>query len=170
MIALLNFNPFLPSPGLAFWGLVIFVIFWYLMSKVAFKPIADALEKREGDIQSALDSAKLARQEMSNLKAENEKILAEAREEKAKILQEAKEIKNATINEAKEKAKEEANRIINSAKQEIDNQKKAAIAEIKTQVGGMAIDIAEKLVKKELASNSDHTTYVKKLVDEFNLN
>ncbi len=170
MITLLSFTPFQPSPGLAIWSLLIFVLFWWLMSKVAFKPIAQALEQRESDIQGALDSAKKAREEMSSLKAENEKILAEAREEKAKILQEAKEIKNQTIAEAREKAKEEANKIIISAKMEIDNQKKAAINEIKNQVGGMAIDIAEKLVKKELATNPDHTAYVKKLVDDFNLN
>jgi F-type H+-transporting ATPase subunit b len=170
MITLLNFTPFLPSPGLAIWSLLIFLLFWFLMSKVAFKPIANALEQRENDIQGALDSAKKAKEEMSSLKAENDKILAEAREEKSKILQEAKDIKNQTIAEARDKAKEEANKIIASAKLEIENQKKAAIADIKSQVGSMAVDIAEKLVKKELASNPDHTAYVKKLVDDFNLN
>ncbi|MFM2393479.1 MAG: synthase subunit, partial [Bacteroidota bacterium] len=129
-----------------------------------------ALEQRENDIQGSLDAAKKAKEEMASLKAENDKILAEARVEKAKILQEAKDIKNQTIAEAKEKAKEEANKIIASAKLEIENQKKAAIAEVKTQVGGMAIDIAEKLVKRELKGNADHEGYVKKLVDEFNLN
>jgi F-type H+-transporting ATPase subunit b len=170
MITLLNFTPFQPTPGLAIWSLFIFLLFWYIMSKVAFKPISEALAKRENDIQDAIDQAKKAREEMQSLKAENDKILAEAREEKAKILQEAKEIKNQTIAEAKEKAKEEANKIIASSKMEIDNQKKAAIAEIKNQVGGMAIEIAEKLVKKELAGNAEHTSYVKKLVDDFNLN
>jgi F-type H+-transporting ATPase subunit b len=170
MITLLNFTPFQPSPGLAIWSLVIFVLFWWLMSKFAFKPIAEALEQRENDIQNALDSAKMAREEMSSLKAENDKILAEAREEKSKILQEAKEIKNQTIAEAKDKAKEEANKIIAASKLEIENQKKAAIAEIKNQVGSMAVEIAEKLVKKDLASNADQTSYAKKLVDDFNLN
>lgn len=170
MITLLNFTPFQPTPGLAIWSLIIFLLFWIILGKFAFKPITEALEKRENDIQSALDSAKKAKEEMTNLKAENEKILTEAREEKSRIINEAKEIKIQTISEAKEKAKEEANRIILSAKSEIDNQKKTAIAEIKTQVGGMAIEIAEKLVKRELRSNSDHDAYVKTLVDEFNLN
>jgi F-type H+-transporting ATPase subunit b len=170
MITLLNFTPFQPTPGLAIWSLITFLLFWAMMWKFAFKPITQALEKREDDIQPALDSAKKAKEEMTNLKAENEKILAEAREEKARILSEAKEIKVQTINEAKEKAKDEANRIISSARTEIENQKKAAIAEIKTQVGGMAIDIAEKLIRKELKGNSEHEAYVKTLVDEFNLN
>jgi F-type H+-transporting ATPase subunit b len=170
MIVLLNFTPFQPTPGLAFWSLLTFLLFWFIMGKFAFKPISEALEQRENDIQTALDSAKQAKEDMNNLKAENEKILAEAREEKAKILQEAKDIKNQTIAEAKDKAKEEANKIISNAKNEIDNQKKAAIAEIKTQVGGMAIEIAEKLVKKELKGNAEHESYVKSLVNEFNLN
>ena len=170
MFVLLSFTPFQPTPGLAIWSLVIFVLFWVIMGKFAFKPIARALEQREADIQNALDSAKSAKEEMATLKAQNEKIMAEAREEKAKILQEAKEIKNQTINEAKEKAKEEASKIVAAARNEIENQKKAAIAEIKTQVGGMAIEIAEKLVRQQLKGQADHEAYVKKLVAEFNLN
>jgi F-type H+-transporting ATPase subunit b len=170
MIALLSFTPFQPTPGLAIWSSVIFILFWILMGKYAFKPIASALEKRENDIQEALDSAKSAKEEMSTLKAENDKILAQAREERAKIIQEARDIKNQTIAEAKEKAKEEANKIIASAKLEIDNQIKAAKADLKNQVGGMAIEIAEKLLKKQLNGNADHDAYVKSLVDDFNLN
>ena len=78
MINLLTFTPFQPTPGLAIWSLVIFVIFWYIMAKYALKPIAGALAKREEDIQSALDQAKIAKEEMANMKAENEKLLAEA--------------------------------------------------------------------------------------------
>lgn len=170
MFVLLSFTPFQPTPGLAIWSLVIFVLFWVIMGKFAFKPIARALEQREADIQNALDAAKSAKEEMATLKAQNEKIMAEAREEKAKILQEAKEIKNQTINEAKEKAKEEASKIVAAARNDIENQKKAAIAEIKTQVGGMAIEIAEKLVRQQLKGQPDHEAYVKKLVDKFNLN
>ncbi|MBK8701886.1 MAG: F0F1 ATP synthase subunit B [Saprospiraceae bacterium] len=170
MIALLSFTPFQPTPGLAIWSLLIFLLFWFIMGKFAFTPIAKALEQRESDIQHALDAAKSAKEEMATLKAQNERILAEAREEKAKILQEAKEIKNQTIAEAKEKAKEEASKIISASRNEIENQKKAAIAEIKNQVGGMAIDIAEKLVRKQLAGNAENEAYVKSLVDEFNLN
>ena len=64
MIALLSFTPFQPTPGLAFWSLVIFGLFWLIMGKYAFKPIPKALEKRENDIQHALDSAKKAKEEM----------------------------------------------------------------------------------------------------------
>ena len=68
MFLLLDFTPFQPSPGLALWGLLIFLLFWGIMAKVAFGPIANALQTRENDIQNALDSAKSAKEEMANLK------------------------------------------------------------------------------------------------------
>jgi len=170
MFVLLDFTPFQPSPGLAIWSLLIFCLFWFIMSRVAFKPIANALSKREGDIQDALDSAKKAKEEMANLNAENEKLLAQAREERSKLLQEAKDMKNSIINEAKDKAKEEASKIVNAARVDIDNQKNAAMAEVKKEVGAMALGIAEKVIKKELSGNSEQESFVSTLVNDLNLN
>lgn len=163
------FPPFQPSFGLAFWSVIIFLVFWYFMGKFAFGPIARALEKREQDIQGALDEAKKAREEMNQLKAENEKILAEAREERALILKEAKESKISIINEAREKAKEEAGRIVAQAKVDIDNQKKTALEEVKREVGLIAMDIAEKVIQRELKSQQDHVKYVDDLVKQLNI-
>jgi len=170
LITLLSFTPFQPSPGLAIWSLLIFVGFWLIMGKLAFKPMANALLKREGDIQDALDSAKKAKEEMANLNAENEKLLVQAREERSKLLAEAKETKNSIINDAKEKAKEEASKIVNAAKADIDNQKRAAMAEVKKEVGAMALGIAEKVIKKELAGNTEQENFVSSLVKDLNLN
>jgi len=140
------------------------------MSKFAFGPIAEALQKRESDIQDAIDQAKKTREEMQNLKAENEQLLAKAREERAKILQEAKDLKNAMIAEAREKAKQEASTIVQNAMNDIENQKKAAIAEIKNEVGSMALSIAEKVIRKELAGNAEQESFVNNLVKEIKLN
>ncbi|MCZ2102004.1 MAG: F0F1 ATP synthase subunit B [Chitinophagales bacterium] len=170
MISLVTFTPFQPTPGLAIWSLLIFLIFWYLVAKFAFKPIAEALEKREEDIQSAMDTAKTTREEMANMKAENEKLLAEAREERSKIIQEAKEIKNQMITEAKEKAKEEANKIVANAMTEIENQKRAAFAEVKNEIGVMALSIAEKVIKKELQGDANQEAFVNTLVKDIHLN
>ena len=170
MFVLLDFTPFQPSPGLAIWSLLIFGLFWFIMSKVAFSPIAKAIETRENDIQNALDSAKNAKAEMEAMTAQNDQLMAKAREEKNKILQEAKEMKNQIINDAKDKAKEEANKIIMAAQNEIENQKKAAMTEVTNQVGGMAIGIAEKLLKKNLADDSAQQEFVKSLVNDIKLN
>lgn len=170
MLVLLNFTPFQPSPGLAIWSLVIFGLFWWLMGKFAFTPIAKALEKRENDIQHALDSAKLAKEEMANMQSQNEALLAEARQERSKILQEAKEMGNSIVNDAKAKAKEEASKIVAHAKVDIENQRKAALTEAKNKVGVLAIDIAEKLLRRDLNSSTDHKAYVSSLVDDIKLN
>jgi F-type H+-transporting ATPase subunit b len=170
MFFIAEFSVIRPDWGLFFWAIVIFAIFWFFIGKFAFGPIADALEKRENDIQNALDQAKLAREEMQKLQADNEKLVQEAREERGKILKEAKDAKDAIIREAREQAKVEANKMILNAKVEIDAQKNAAIAEVKNQLGNMALDIAGKVIRKELTDDKDQIGFVDKLVDELNLN
>ncbi|MEL7019967.1 MAG: F0F1 ATP synthase subunit B [Bacteroidota bacterium] len=165
---LADFSVIRPDVGLIFWTVVIFLTFWLLVGKAAFKPIAQALKKREDDIQGALDAAKKAKVEMQALQSQNESLLAEAREERTNILREAKEAKESIIKEAREKAKEEAQRIVNNAKVEIDNQKNAAMAELKNQVGAMAVDIAEKVIKKELSGGQED--YIGQLVKDIKLN
>lgn len=167
---LANFWAIRPDPGLILWTSLIFLLVWTVLGRLAFRPIQSALKQREQDIQNSLDEAKRARQDMSNLIAENEKLLAEAREERAQILKEAKAAKESIISEAKEKAKEEAQKIVANAKHEIENQRMALITELKNQMGLMAIDIAEKVVRKELKNDSEQVKFVNTLVDEFKLN
>lgn len=170
MTTILLFAPFQPSPGLAIWSLVIFLLFWFLMSKMAFKPIVEGLRKREEDIQTALDEAKQAKLDMSNLKSENEALLQKAREERVAMLNDAKETKNKIVAEAKEKAKADANKIVSEARVEIENQKKAALAEVKNTAGLMALEIAEKVIRKELKGNQDQEAFVSQLLSEISSN
>lgn len=170
MFVLADFSVIKPDFGLLFWTSLIFLLFWFLIGKMAFAPIARALKKREDDIQDALDEAKRAREEMSDLKAENEQLLAQAREERALILKEAKEIKNSIVTEAKTKAKDEADKIVTNARQEIENQKKAAIIEVKNEMGKMALGIAEKIIVKDLQADKAQQEYAERLVKELNLN
>lgn len=165
-----KFWPILPEPGLIFWTILIFLIFWITMSRVAFKPISDAIAKRNGEIDDALKAAEQAKSEMANLKSENDKLLAEAREERSKILKEAKEVGNQTVEEAKEKARVEAQRIIENARQEIDNQKVAAMKEVKNQAGTLALEIAEKIIRKDLKNDGAQTAFVNELVNDIKLN
>ena len=166
----LDFSPIKPDVGLFLWTTIIFLLFWFFVGRFAFRPIKDALKKRENDIQDALDQAEKAKAEMANLKAENDKILAQAREERSAILREAKETKDSIIKEAREGAKTEANKILASAKMEIDNQKQAAITEVKNMTGQMAIQIAEKVLRNDLSDASKQDALVGNLMDELNLN
>ncbi len=169
-ILLADFSVIRPEPGLIIWTTLIFFLFWTIMGRFAFRPIQNALKQREDDIQGSLDEAKRVREEMANLKAENEEILKQAYEERAKIVREAKEAKDSIIKEAKDTAKKEAKKIVSSAKQEIENQKMAAITEVKNQMGMMALEIAEKVLRKELQGDAEQEAYVNKLMKETKFN
>ena len=170
MLFLADFSVIKPEPGLLIWTTVFFLLFWFLMSRFAFKPIAQSLKDREQDIQSALDEAKKARQEMANIQAEHDKLVAEAREERAQILKEAKEAKDEIIAEAKERASAEYKRRVESALHDIENQKMAAMVELKNLAGRMAIEIAEKVLHKQLDNKADQEAYAKSLADNIKLN
>ncbi len=162
MIVLYSFDPIKPDFGLFFWTVLTFIVFWTLMAKFAFRPIANALKKRATMIQEALDEAKKARKEMEQLKAENERLLDEARKERAALLKEAKESGEKLIQQAREKAKEEASKILEEAHRQIEKQKEEVLKEVRQQVGTIIIDLVEKILHKELKSEEAH----KQLIEE----
>ena len=170
LIFLADFSAIKPEFGLLLWMSVIFLLVYFVLGRFAFRPIQEALKKRENDIQNSLDQAKKAREEMAQLQSKNEQLLIEAREERAKILKEAKEAKESIINEAKEEAKEEAQKIVQAAKKEIENQRMAAVVDIKNQIGNLSIEVAEKILMKELKGQDAQESFVKNLIDEAKLN
>jgi len=169
MIFLADFSVIRPDWGLLFWTTLIFLLFWFIMSKLAFKPIANSLKERNGDIDDALKSADRAREEMANLKAKNEELLIEAREERAKMLREAKDMQDEIIAEAKTRAQKEYTKKVESALQEINNRKMEMLIDVKNQSGLMALDIAEKVIKKELKGNPEHENFVSELLKEIKI-
>ncbi len=170
MVLLAEFNVIKPEFGLFFWTVLIFVCLWYFLGKKAFTPIAKALKEREDSIKDALAQADIARSEMSNLKAENEQLLAQAREERAAMLKEAQENAAQLVADAKSKAKEEAGRILSNANLEIENQKKAAISELKGQAGLLAVQVAEAVIKKQLSNDPAQIELAKSLANEIKMN
>jgi len=159
-----------PDLGLVFWTTIIFLTFWFLVGKKALKPIASAIKEREDAINDALNAADKAKADMTKLQADNANLLREAKEESTRILKEAKDIKESIIAEAHQLAKENAAKIVADAKLEIDSQKKLAIAEVKKEVSQLSIDIAQKVLGKELDSSKDHQSLINSLVDKVNLN
>ncbi len=161
-----DFSPIKPDFGLIVWTTLFFGLFWWLIGKNAFRPIATALKERSNSIDEALRSAEKAREEMAQLKSENDLILREAREERSKIIKEANEVKSKIIAEAREEAKEEASRMIEDAKHEITSQKNAALHEVKSEVGNIAIEIAEQVLKRELNEKQEQEKLVESLVGD----
>ncbi|WP_396209533.1 F0F1 ATP synthase subunit B [Flavobacterium sp.] len=156
--------------GLFFWLLVIFVGLVFLMKKFAWKPILDAVNEREEGIKNALLAAENAKKDMQNLKADNEKLLAEARAERDLMIKEAREIKEKMIADAKSEAQAQGEKMIDQAKASIESEKNAAMAELKNQVSSLSLEIAEKLLQDELSNKEAQTKLVEKMLGDAKLN
>lgn len=159
-----------PDFGLLFWMLLSFLTVLVILRKYAWKPILGLIKSREDSIEHALQSAERAKAEMQALHADNERILAEARNERDKMLKEAREMKDAIVGEAKNKAKTEADKLINTAREAIQNEKMAAITDLKNQVAQLSIDIAEKILKRELSAENKQKELLGDLLKETRLN
>lgn len=160
----------MPGIGLIFWMTLVFSILLILLKKFAWKPIMDSLKEREDDISSSLDLAKQTKAEMKKLQADNEQLLVKARQERELILNEAKVAKDKIIAEAKDKAQSDADRIVEAARLNIENEKRVALAEIKTQVAELSIEIAEKVLKAELSNKDAQSKLVEKQLENLNFN
>jgi F-type H+-transporting ATPase subunit b len=156
--------------GLFFWLLVIFVGLVFLLKKFAWKPILDAVNEREEGIKNALLAAENAKKDMQNLKADNEKLLAEARAERDLMIKEAREIKEKMIADAKSEAQAQGEKMIDQAKASIESEKNAAMAELKNQVSSLSLEIAEKLLQDELTNKEAQTKLVEKMLGDAKLN
>ncbi len=159
-----------PDFGLVFWMTVSFLIVVFLMRKFAWGPILTSLKERETSIEEALLSAKKAKEEVANMKSENERIVQEARNERDLMLRDARDAKDAIVNEAKGKAQSEADRLINTARETIENEKMSAIAELKNQVGLLSIEIAEKVLRQQLGNDEKQKALVQELLKDAKMN
>jgi F-type H+-transporting ATPase subunit b len=159
-----------PSFGLLIWTLLAFGIVFYILKKFAWKPILASLKERELGIAESIATAERVKAEMAQLKSENEALLAKAREERAQILKEARDIKEKILTDAKEQAKVEANKIISEANAAIQTQKMAALTDVKNQVGLLVIDVAEKVLRRELNSKAEQESFIRQLASDVKLN
>lgn len=159
-----------PDVGLLFWTFFSFAILFVILKKFAWKPIVKTVNDRENSIKEALASAEAAKKEMQNLTADNERILKEARAEREAMMKEGRELKSKMINDAKDEAKLTADKIIAQALEAIESEKKSAMAELKSQVASLSIEIAEKVVRNELSDKNKQLKLVEDLLGDATLN
>ena len=157
------------SLGLFFWQSLIFIGLLFMLRKFAWKPILDAVNDRETSIKDALASAEAARDEMKNLQSDNQRILKEARAEKESLLKEARATRSELINNAKEEAQVEAQKILSQAQDAIQSEKRTAVNELREQVGSIAMEIAEKVLQKELENKDRQLELVDQLLQDTKL-
>ncbi|NVK85380.1 MAG: F0F1 ATP synthase subunit B [Cytophagia bacterium] len=160
----------LPDTGLFILQTLAFVLLLVFLGKFAWKPILNGLKEREQTIENALLSAEQAKNEMQALQADNEKLLAEARAERDSILKEAMDVANSIKEEAKEETGKIAAKILEDAKVDSENLKKAALAEVRTQVAALALEITEKVIRKQLGEKNAQEALVDEYVKDLNLN
>lgn len=159
-----------PGYGLIFWQIVVFLLLFFLLAKMAWKPILSSLKEREASIQNSLDSAEKAKDEMAALKADNERLLKEAREERDKILRDARDAANRLHDQAQNDAKKAADKMIEDAKSVIQTEKQAALRDVKAQVAMFSLEVAEKLIKKNLEKDKDQKDLVDRFINDLKIN
>ncbi len=160
----------LPEPGLFIWTTVIFLIFFLILRRFAWKPIINALHEREYSIEKSLKEAAAARDEMAKLQSENEALLKEARSERDKILRDANDRAEMILMKAKEEEEEVRVKEREKAVQEIEAAKRASIAEIKETAASLAVEVAEKILRKEFSDKSAQENYAKELISDLSTN
>jgi F-type H+-transporting ATPase subunit b len=158
-----------PAIGTIFWSALIFIFFFLLLAKFAWKPILNAVKAREEIIKGSLDAAEKARDDMKKLQADNEAILRKAREERENILKEARETRDKMITAAKDKAGEEAEKLIEKARVGIEREKDKALAEIHEQVTYLSVEIASKLLGEKLSETEQQNKLIDNYLKELNL-
>ncbi len=159
-----------PGVGLIIWQTIVFVLLFILLAKLAWKPIISSLQEREKSIQDALDTAEKARLEMSQLKADNEKLLSEARTERDRILREARDVATKMKEEAQAEARRAGDKIIEDARAAINIEKQAALRDVKAQVAMFSLEIAEKLMKKSLSNDKAQKELVEAYLKDLKTN
>ena len=158
-----------PGVGLIFWQLLIFGILFLFLSKYAWGPITKSLKEREKFISDSIKSAEKAEKELEKLNEKNKELVKEARKEREKILLEAKSISNSIKNTAKEEASKIADKMIDDAKKMIEGEKVSAIKEVKVLVASLSLDIAEKVIQKNLKNESSQQKLVSDLIDKIKI-
>lgn len=159
-----------PAVGQIFWAGTIFIILLFLLKKFAWKPMLTAVNEREESIKASIELAEKTKAEMEAMKAQNEDLLKEARVERDNMIREASETAKKLIEEAKEEGKAQQNKIVADAQKVINSEKAAAIAELKTQVASLSLEIAEKVIKGELASSDKQKALAEEIANEISLN
>lgn len=159
-----------PEFGLFFWTALIFLVFFFILRRFAWKPILNMLHEREASIEQSLSEAKAAREQMSQLKAENEDLLREARAERDKILKEANQMRDRIVNEARQAAAEATEKEKEKARLQIEGEKQAALAQIRDAAATIAVEVAEKILRKEFQDKRKQEAFAKELISDLTNN
>jgi F-type H+-transporting ATPase subunit b len=154
------------DPGLFIWTILTFVFLAVLLGMFAWKPLLQALEKRQETIRKSLDDADKARLELERLNSESAEILKAARTEAEGIVTRSRADATALGEELRQKAREEADGILREAKRQIETEKGQALRDIRNEVADLSISIASKLIERNI-SREDNDKLVEDTLRQF---
>jgi len=159
-------NPLVqPDPGLYIWTIVTFLVLLALLAKFAWRPLLDALDKRQEAIRTSLDDARKAKEELGRLQAESARILAEARTEAANIIATTRSDAARFADEQKQKARAEAEAVVRNAQREIDTQTHRAVETIRREAIDLSVAVATKILRRDV-SKADNDRLVDDAIRE----
>ena len=156
----------LPDTGLLFWMLLSFGIVFFVLAKFGFPAITNMVDKRNAYIEKSLENAKEANEKLAAVKTEGEAILAEARNARQSMLEEISELRKDLINEAKQTAQKEADKVMETTRVALQREKDDAMRDLKNQVAVLSVDIAEKIMRKNLETTPEQKDMVNRLLNE----
>ncbi|MDR2231844.1 MAG: F0F1 ATP synthase subunit B [Tannerella sp.] len=159
-----------PDPGLIFWMLISFGVVFFILAKFGFPVIVKMVDERKSFIDNSLESAKTANERLLKIQEESEQILKQARENEMRMLKELQETRSKVIKEAKEQASIEAKKLIAEAQIAIQKEKDLAVKDIRNQIVDLSIEIAEKVLRKNLDNPPAQRELVQKLIEEVQKN
>ena len=155
-----------PDSGLLIWMTLIFAIVFFILAKFGFPMITGAVDKRSERINESIAKAKEAEDRIARLAEEQARMIEETRLEQSRILKEATETRANILAQAKVDAQEETAKMIGHAKMQIAAERESAIREIRSQVASISVEVAEKIVRKELSEDSEQMALLDRFVDE----
>ena len=155
-----------PDLGLLFWMLLAFLIVFFLLKKFGFSIIVNMVEERKNYIDESLKNAREANEKLANIKSESEALLKEAREQQATILKEAMATRDNIIKEARDKAQVEGLKMLDEAKAQISAEKENALRDIRSTVADLSVQIAEKVMRRQLNNDAEQEKFIERMLDE----
>ena len=156
----------LPDSGLIFWMLLSFGILFAVLAKYGFHVIIKMVEGRKTYIDQSLEVAREANAQLAHLKEEGEALVAAANKEQGRILREAMEARDKIVHEARKQAEIAAQKELDAVKQQIQIEKDEAIRDIRRQVAVLSVDIAEKVLRKNLQDKESQMGMIDRMLDE----
>ena len=147
-----------------FWMLIGFLIVLLILAKVGWPMIMGAVNKRNQHISDSLVAAQQANDALTGIEAAKEKAMAESQAEQIRIMKENQELKTQLIEEARAQARAEAEKIVNEARAKIEKEQAEAMAQVKNEAVTLSIDIAEKILQRELHDKNAQNDYIQSLL------